>query len=195
MRGALLTARPVFFSKLHYVFLVMDLEEDSQPEFNIAPENWFDSTTTDLCTDHSAAGSPPVKKRKLSLCLRHHHKTSPLKNISNSRKRFTSPVKESEFHEAGKGVVPKNTKHNNQWAIKVFRLWMQQPNVKVSPEDAVPTDILESSDCEVICKFLRYFTLEVRREDGERYNPGTIRSLLCGLNRTMKKKGGSILNY
>ena len=34
---------------------------------------------------------------------------------------------------------------------------------------------------------MSYFSLEVRREDDERYNPGTVRSLLCGLNRAMKE--------
>ena len=49
----------------------MNVEEDSQPEFNIAPENWFDSTSTDLCTDHSATVSPPIKKRDTIVRLPH----------------------------------------------------------------------------------------------------------------------------
>lgn len=58
--------------------------------------------------------------------------------------------------------------------------------MKVSPEDAVPSDVLQSHNREVVSKFLHYFALEVRREDGERYNSGTIRGLLCGLNRVLK---------
>ena len=50
------------------------------------------------------------------------------------------------FDEAGKGVIPKNTRHNNEWASRVFRLWMQQRNRTVPPADAVPEDVLESRD-------------------------------------------------
>ena len=55
--------------------------------------------------------------------------------------------------------------------------------------DAIPDAVLTSHDSEVICKVMRYFVLEVRREDGARYNASTIRSLLCGLNRGIKENG------
>ena len=43
---------------------------------------------------------------------------------------------------------------------------------------------------------MRRFVLEARKEDGQAYNPATIRSLLSGLNRVMQENGTqfSILN-
>ena len=38
---------------------------------------------------------------------------------------------------------------------------------------------------------LRYFLLEARKENGEHYTPGTVRSLLCGLNRVLKQNGAT----
>lgn len=36
---------------------------------------------------------------------------------------------------------------------------------------------------------MRYFVLEVRKDNGEHYSPGTIRGLLCGLNQILKQNG------
>ena len=43
--------------------------------------------------------------------------------------------------------------------------------------------------CLIVARFMRFSILEVRREDGKQYTPGTIRSLLCGLNRMLKDNG------
>jgi len=165
----------------------MNLDRFYKPELLEAPDNWcFFDEDLNPSTD---AVTPPTKKRKMCLSLKRRNATAPLKVVSNGRKRFLSSVKEKELIEAGKGVVPRNTRQNTDWATRVFRLWMEQRNGKVPPEEAIPSNILESFDHEVLCKYMRCFVLEVRREDSEHYNAGTIRSLLCGLNRYMKENG------
>ena len=115
---------------------------------------------------------PPKKKLKLSL---------------KSKSRFASPTDKEKFSEAAKGVVPENTKKNNSWAEKTFLAWVEERN-KAVPEDPVPIDLLSCHKPTVVCKYLRYFVLEVRSSTGEKYPPATIRSILSGLNRVMKDR-------
>ena len=153
---------------------------------DVSPENWF--TGADPLTSGTAVDPPPAKKQKLSLSL---SRNRPLKDKTNQDgKRFASPVKTSEFEQARRGVIPQNTKQSTSWATRVFRAWAEERNARISdPDDVIPSDILQSRDRESVCRVMSYFSLEVRREDGERYNPGTVRSLLCGLNRAMKEYG------
>ena len=78
----------------------------------------------------------------------------------------------------------------------MYRYWVQQRNESAGCTEKVPENLLSSNNRELVCKFMRYFVLEVRQENGEQYNPSTIRGILCGLNRTMKERGAdfSILN-
>ena len=55
------------------------------------------------------------------------------------------------------------------------------------PLDPVPTDLLQCHDASVVNKYLRYFVLEARTQDGKKYPPMTVRSLLSGLNRIPKE--------
>ena len=53
--------------------------------------------------------------------------------------------------------------------------------------DHVLSDILICHDAGVVCKYMSYFVLEDQREDDKPYPPGTIPSLLSGLNRVTKE--------
>ena len=41
----------------------------------------------------------------------------------------------------------------------------------------------------VLCNYMRYFLLHLRKEDGTPYPPSSIRSILSGLNRAMEENG------
>ena len=71
----------------------------------------------------------------------------------------------------------------------MYHSWVQQRNERGDCTEKVPEYLLGSDNRELVCKFMRYFVLEVRQENGEQYNPGTIRSLLSGINRTMRERG------
>ena len=117
-------------------------------------------------------GKPSPTRRKLCLSLSRKAK-GPLKDIGNeTQKRFASPVKENVYNEAAEGVVPANTKQCNEWAVRAFRSWATQRN---KPGASVPSDRLESNDPHLVAKFMRFFVLEARKEDGEQYTPGTIK--------------------
>ena len=69
--------------------------------------------------------------------------------------------------EAAKGIVPTNTKQCNSWALRAFECWATQCS------EVVPSGLLQSNDADLIAQFMRCFVLEVRKEDGEQYTPGT----------------------
>ena len=58
---------------------------------------------------------------------------------------------------------------------------MKQRNHLVSEQ--IEPDILSYRDAEHLLYVLRLFVMEARKVDGERYPPGTIRSLLNGISR------------
>ena len=118
----------------------------------------------------SSSEDPPQKKARLSLKLK--KKRQPLKEIENSS-RFRSPVKESEYSEAAKGVIPANTKKCTNWAVRVLESWINERRVR-KPEDPIPENILQCHDKAIVCKYMRYFVLEVRKEDGSPYPPSSI---------------------
>jgi len=64
--------------------------------------------------------------------------------------------------------------------------WAQNRRTLV-PDDVVPENLFESHDPSIVSKYLRMFVLEVQKADGTKYTPGSIRSLLSGLNRTLKE--------
>ena len=132
------------------------------------------------------------KKPRLSLSLRKkkggkkgYEDGSILKESTNSYRRFGFPTSENELSKAAKGVVPTNTMSNTRWAENNFVTWARERN-KCVPDDPVPLDLLRSQDANLVNKNLCRFILETRREDGNPYPPGTLRSLLSALNRIMQ---------
>ena len=123
------------------------------------------------------------KKLKLSLNKKKTASTSELPTLKTNR--FSAPVSEEKVDEAAKGVVPFNTKKNNGWAERTFYDCVQERN-KLMPGDPVPTDLLQCHDTSVVSKYLRYFVLEARTQDCQKYPPSTLRSLLSELNRRVK---------
>ena len=150
--------------------MLEEIEAGLDPDF--VPEGWLDPPT------------PPKKKLKLSLAKKKTECTSELS--ASKASRFATPVSEKEVNEAAKGVVPTNTKKNNAWAERTFDAWVQERN-QLMPLNPVPTDLLQCHDASVVSKYLRYFVLEARTQDGKKYPSTTIRSLLSGLNRILKE--------
>ena len=118
--------------------------------------NWFVVCTWWVKWNLVYSEDPPQKKARLSLKLK--KKRQPLKEIENSS-RFRSPVKESEYSEAAKGVIPANTKKCTYWAVRVFESWINERSVRKT-EDPIPENILQCHDKAIVCKYMRYFVLK-----------------------------------
>ena len=90
--------------------------------------------------------------------------------------------------KAAGGLIPRNTEFTTHWALRNFSAWAKH-RCELVPDDPVPADLLCSKDPVVVCKYLRFYILETRKEDGTAYPPVTLRSLLSGLNRILQKNG------
>ena len=110
---------------------------------------------------------------------------SPLKENNEDSTRFSFVASDEILKKASNGVIPLNTEYSSHWAEKNFLSWAENRNKKM-PNDPVPMNLLQSHDPGLVCKHSCCFAMEIRKEDGELYPPATIRSLLCGLNRTLK---------
>ena len=113
---------------------------------------------------------PPAKKRRLSLSL---------KDRKTKQERFTSDS--PKVDKLKRKVVPHNTEKNMEWALKVFRDWMDWR--KGEDKEASPQDILVSEDGVAICRWLCKFFTEVRKDDGLEYCPRNLSCILGGLHR------------
>ena len=138
---------------------VEEIKAGLDPDF--VPEGWLD---------------PPTPPKKLSLAKKKTECTSELS--ASKASRFATPVSEKEVNEAAKGVVPTNTKKNNAWAERKFDAWVQERN-QLMPLDPVPTDLLQCHDASIVSKYLRYFVLEARTQDGKKTKRTVI---LCPLS-------------
>ena len=114
----------------------------------------------------STADEPPSKQAKVS-------------------DRFAIPTSSPERRKAALGVIPYNTECSTRWALKNFNLWCKN-RAAVGPEFAVPSDLLRSHDPDLVCKYLCFYMMETRREDGGMYPPSTLRSLISGVNRILQ---------
>ena len=140
---------------------------------DIAVNGQVELLATPSSRDADVAENPP-KYKKLSLQHSTKQPTSvnaatlnecsaPLKDSTNQPNHgascFAEPISSPEQEKAVKGVVPANTESNTQWAVQTFNAWAQNRSF-VHPTEAVPADLLESRDPEVICKWLCCFALE-----------------------------------
>ena len=138
---------------------------------------------------NESTGSPAAKRSKLSMSLKKDSKAGkitplPLKDCSNNSKGF-GLVSSPDREKASKGVVPAKTEANSQWAFKNFMEWSNHRNL-LEPHNPVPKNLLECHDADLVCKWLCRYLLETRKTDGSHYPPASLRSLICGLNRTMQ---------
>ena len=114
---------------------------------------------------------PDRKKKRLSLSLR-----------KPTEERFDL-VTDTDVQEAEKGVVPNNT----NWAIQNFTDWMENRNSLCS-DDPIPSDVLSTTDPELLSKWLRISVLETRQKSGKPYPP-KLYNILCGIYRTCRDNG------
>ena len=172
-----------------------DFEYEYNPDFNLGMGDWIsDSDNDDLLFDDDLlfgkengressgfVAGPSAKRQRLSLKLS-SKKKAPLAESSN---HFAVPVDEQTREKASEGLKPANTEASTRWAIKNFTAWAENRR-RLVPDDPVPEDLLECHDHAKVCKYLRLFVLETRKEDGSAYPPATLRSLLSGLNHMLQ---------
>ena len=124
---------------------------------------------------------PPAKKRKLSLSLTKWHHF-----IQTSSK---------ELSTLEKAQVPKNTEVSSRLALKNLHDWYTDYQER-NPESPCPESILTSSpNKEDLNKYLTIFISETGNQNGERYPPRTIYSLLSGILRATRTENPAYPNF
>ena len=120
------------------------------------------------------------------------HPSSVSKRPPNS-KRFKFST-DREMEELSKGIVPVSTTKATKWAVSTFEQWYTARNTQDELEK-VPTDILTSTDPEVLNKYLSLFAVEARKTNGDSYPPATLHQLLCGILRHMRAINSECPNF
>ena len=162
-------------------------DEDGQANLVATP---LSETVSTSSTEDTELGNNPPKRLRLSLSRKTQlSSVCPLKESTNQcgkgANHFAKPVNSPEREKAAKGVVPTNTEANTQWALRNFNAWTLNRSF-VDSSEAVPTDLLQSHDAELVCKWLCRFLMETRKSDGSPYPPASLRSLICVLNRVLQ---------
>ena len=117
--------------------------------------------------------------------------------------RFRLPKSASEEQVLADEAVPSSTKYKNKWALKLFREWQQQREMKVPILDPgglfkdyelhkvnpVSCEI-EDMDAISLNYWLTKFVMEVAKDSGERYPPRTVYGIVCGVKRHLADKNG-----
>lgn len=110
---------------------------------------------------------------------------------SSKRLQFTD---EKEMGELAKGIIPITTSRATKWALKTFEQWSTARNSQ-QQLDRVPTDLLTSTDPEVLNIYLSLFAVEARKTNGANYPPATLHQLLCGILRHMRANNSECPNF
>ena len=117
--------------------------------------------------------------------------------------RFRLPKSASEEQVLADEAVPSSTKYKNKWALKLFREWQQQREMKVPILDpgglfkdyelhkVTPVSCeIEDMDAISLNYWLTKFVMEVAKDSGERYPPRTVYGIVCGVKRHLADKNG-----
>ena len=91
-----------------------------------------------------------------------------------------------ELDKLAEGLKPANTEASTQWAVNNFTKWAENQR-KLASHDPAPVDLLGCHNPATVSKYLCMFVAETWKENGEKYPPATIRTLLSGINRTMQE--------
>ena len=117
--------------------------------------------------------------------------------------RFRLPKSAAEKEVLANEAVPSSTKYKDKWALKIFREWQQQREMKVPILDpgglfqdyelhkANPVSCeIEDMDAISLNYWLTKFVMEVAKDSGERYPPRTVYGIVSGLKRHLGDKYG-----
>lgn len=90
------------------------------------------------------------------------------------------PVTEEEVKDIISKRIPKSTQAKSQWAVKMFRSWLENFNQRDGRENKFENDIDQMCK-EELNNALHFFISEVRKENGERYPPASLKSIVAML--------------
>ena len=105
---------------------------------------------------------------------------------SKADERFSFDTTANELDAFKEGECPLNTTKNTEWALKNFEEWRVARNRNYTSEQC-PPEVLKSQDFEEVCDWLCKFVAETRKADGTQYTPRSLKMLLMGIQRHLRK--------
>ena len=105
-------------------------------------------------------------------------------------RRFGAPRSALEIAQVEDSHIPRKTRANTTWAIRIWREWATDRLENLTPVEGTDfhtlfSDISKISD-ESIAFWLQRFVLEARRVNGENYCPDSLYQLCCGLHQALR---------
>lgn len=108
--------------------------------------------------------------------------------------RFGAPVSDAQVNDLVSGLKPKNSKHQENWALRVWSDWASSRNASLATEELSFGPIPETLDPNVPQSVIEYwakkFIVEVKNAQGGDYNPASVKQLVIGLQRHLREKCG-----
>ena len=83
-----------------------------------------------------------------------------------------------EIHKARKNAIPKNTQKDTNYCTRIWDAWASNRN------SSVP--LLSEMDPPKLSYWMERFALEIRKVNGEEYQPNTLHHIVCGIMRYVR---------
>jgi hypothetical protein len=105
---------------------------------------------------------------------------------SSSSNRFVHSTQES-IEKDMQNRIPLNTQKKCAWAVRLLRLWHDDWKCRLDGEMKVLKPVEEWSSGD-LSYALRFFVTEVRKENGDRYPPQTLKELVAAIQHYFQNK-------
>ena len=103
--------------------------------------------------------------------------------------RFARTSKE-ELETDIENSIPKKTREKTKWAMKIYRTWLAEWRVRIDDNILKVLKPIEEFSYGDLDYTLEYFFCDVRKVDGTRYPPQTLKEIACAIqfhfNNTLK---------
>lgn len=86
------------------------------------------------------------------------------------------------------GESPDNTVKNTKWALRNF----EERRLSRFLSEQCPPEVLNSNNFEVLCEWFCKFVAETRKIGGSQYTPPSLKILLSGIQRHLRKDNPTI---
>ena len=120
--------------------------------------------------DAAAATAPPPQE--------------PLEQQPASPTRFALPVSDKAIEYAKHAAIPKKTKKQTEWCVKIWRDWSSQRSSAGTSGEQVP-NIVEMESAQLQW-WMSCFVLEIKKKDGTHYPPESLHNIVCGIMRFVR---------
>lgn len=98
---------------------------------------------------------------------------------TSNTSRFGEVTEEDLQHNID-SRIPETTKNKTKWCLNLFTLWLTEWRIRLNGPPKVLKELTEMSNYELdYC--LKYFVMEVRKTDGTKYPPRTLKEIIAGV--------------